>query len=250
MTDNATYRPKTILKKYDLRFKDGKMFFVPVEDEQPKSQEKNMEQEKPHQPSKYTLPPRVLEKTLAAITPEVRTRFLELLKTRLANLQIDPSAASGEKPLTEEDEDKVIKSIKKALITTYAERRKLNATMMEQYANLTADPPDKIPVEVTAALNHLLEEQDLVAYIARIVTDRRIYGSDRSIFSSGFLRFEVPYNTVLSTETFNYGLQKVLWIQYREGENTKEVSILGGSIFGGPNRQNVTRAYELLQRPR
>ena len=39
-----------------------------------------------------------------------------------------------------------------------------------------------------------------------IVTDRRIYGSDRSIFSSGFLRFEAPYSTVVSTESFNYGL--------------------------------------------
>ena len=165
MTDNATRKPKTILKEFELRFKDGKPFLIPTEDQQAKKPEKNIEPERPHQPNKYTLPPRVLVKALAGILPGARLRFLELLKIRLANLQIDPSAASGEKPLSEEDEEKVAQTIKKAAIATYAEVRKNNAIMMEKLADLTADPLNKIPAEVTDALNHLLEEQDLATYI-------------------------------------------------------------------------------------
>jgi hypothetical protein len=81
-----------------------------------------------------------------------------------------------------------------------------------------------------------------------VVTDRRIYGTASTILGSGSLRFQVPYNSVLDSECFNYGVQKTLWIQYRERENIKEVSILGGSIFGGPNSRYVTHADELVRK--
>lgn len=76
-----------------------------------------------------------------------------------------------------------------------------------------------------------------------VVTNRRIYGSGSSIFGAGSLRFEVPYNAIIGKETFNYILWKVLWIQYREAEKTKEVSIMGNP----PNYQHIKYAYNLLQ---
>jgi len=77
------------------------------------------------------------------------------------------------------------------------------------------------------------------------VTDQRVYGSASSILGGGSLRFQVPYSAVLAAESFNHGLQKVLWIKYREGEKIKEVSILSGS-----HSHNVTSAYDLLQKTR
>src|SRR4030066_1267199 len=75
-----------------------------------------------------------------------------------------------------------------------------------------------------------------------LLTNRRIYGS--SIFKTDSLRFQVPYDALLVTETFNFILWKVLWIQYREIEKIREVSIMCTPF----NSYHITRAHELVQK--
>jgi hypothetical protein len=77
------------------------------------------------------------------------------------------------------------------------------------------------------------------------VTDRRVYGVGSGIFGGGSLRFQVPYDAVLSTESFAYGLQKAVWIEYQEAEKTKEVSVLSGS-----HSNSINSLYNQLQKTR
>jgi hypothetical protein len=77
------------------------------------------------------------------------------------------------------------------------------------------------------------------------VTNLRVYGSASSILGGGSIRFQVAYDAVIAAETFNYGLQRVLWIKYQEGGKVKEVSILSGI-----HSQNVSSVYDSLQKTR
>jgi hypothetical protein len=81
-----------------------------------------------------------------------------------------------------------------------------------------------------------------------VLTNRRIRGSPQaSIIPTKLLlfkaQFEVPYDTILATEQFGYLVNKALWIQYRDAEKTKEVSIICSPRISG----NISRAYELIQ---
>ena len=75
-----------------------------------------------------------------------------------------------------------------------------------------------------------------------VLTNKRIYGI--SSFS-GKPRFDVPYNVVTSKESNKYNFFRVLYLQYREDKNAKEVAIMGGPT----NYSNVARAYELIPAP-
>lgn len=87
-----------------------------------------------------------------------------------------------------------------------------------------------------------------------VLTDRRIYGvpngigliPTRLLLFKDKASFQVPYSTIVSTESFNYLLWKVLWIQYREGEKTKEVSVMCNPA----NYQHLVQAEDILQRER
>lgn len=75
-----------------------------------------------------------------------------------------------------------------------------------------------------------------------VLTNKRIYGL--SSFS-GKPRFDVQYNAITSKENTKYNFFRVLYLQYRENKNAKEVSIMGGPT----NYSNVARAYELIPAP-
>jgi hypothetical protein len=74
-----------------------------------------------------------------------------------------------------------------------------------------------------------------------VLTNRRIYGS--SIFSADSLRFQVPYEAILATESFNFIFWKVVWIQYRDVKKIREVSIMCNPF----NSYHIARVYNLLQ---
>jgi hypothetical protein len=71
------------------------------------------------------------------------------------------------------------------------------------------------------------------------LTNRRIYGVASF---SGKLRFEVSLKAITYSENTTFALFKVLYIQYREGERIKEVSIMGNFA----NYCNIARACELI----
>jgi hypothetical protein len=75
-----------------------------------------------------------------------------------------------------------------------------------------------------------------------VLTNKRIYGVPQGPFFKGKARFHVPYDSIISIEQFSLHINKVLWIQYREAEKTREVSI----ICYGLNSQHASQAYELL----
>ncbi len=82
--------------------------------------------------------------------------------------------------------------------------------------------------------------------ITRIVlTDKRIIGEPKTTGTLPFFKdkagFEVPYNSIVSTERFGFFLNKGLYIRYRDAENTKEVSIVSSG-------QNISRADEIVKR--
>ncbi|MGD0978846.1 MAG: hypothetical protein ABR962_06845 [Candidatus Bathyarchaeia archaeon] len=84
--------------------------------------------------------------------------------------------------------------------------------------------------------------------ITRIVlTDKRIIGEPKRIGNLQFFRdkagFQVPYNSIVSTERFSFFLNNGLYIQYRGAEKTQEVSIISSN-------QNISQAYELIQKAR
>jgi hypothetical protein len=76
-----------------------------------------------------------------------------------------------------------------------------------------------------------------------VLTSRQIYGVPKGPFFKDKARFQIPYTNVVSSEQFKYYLHKVLWIQYRDAEKTKEVSI----ICYAPNSEHASQAYEILQ---
>jgi hypothetical protein len=82
--------------------------------------------------------------------------------------------------------------------------------------------------------------------ITRIVlTEKRIIGEPKRVgnlpLSKDKAGFQVLYNSVTSTERFSFFLNKGLYIQYRDAEKTKEVSIISSD-------QNISQAYELIQK--
>jgi len=83
-----------------------------------------------------------------------------------------------------------------------------------------------------------------------VLTDRRIYGHPKgSLVPTEMIpfkskaRFQVPYETIVAKERVSYGLQNGVWIQYREEDRLREVSILCSPI----NPHQVSRIWELLQ---
>jgi hypothetical protein len=78
------------------------------------------------------------------------------------------------------------------------------------------------------------------------LTNQQIYGL--SIFNNS-IRFQVPYPTILATETFDYSLNlgpwKVLWIKYMTPEKIKEVSIMCFAT----NSSNITEALKIISSP-
>lgn len=83
-----------------------------------------------------------------------------------------------------------------------------------------------------------------------VLTDERIYGFPKGSLAPTELlpfkskaQFQVPYEAILATEQISVGLQKGVWIQYREEGKLKEVSILCSPI----NSHHISKIYELLQ---
>jgi hypothetical protein len=78
-----------------------------------------------------------------------------------------------------------------------------------------------------------------------ILTDKRIYGEPKTTGTLQFFKdkagFEVPYNSIVSTERFSFFLNKGLYIQYRDAEKTKEVSIISSG-------QNISGADEIIKK--
>jgi hypothetical protein len=56
-------------------------------------------------------------------------------------------------------------------------------------------------------------------------------------------RFEIPYNSIISEEIFDYMLWKVLWLRYQEAQKTPEVSIMCTIS----NHQNITNIHNLIE---
>jgi hypothetical protein len=81
-----------------------------------------------------------------------------------------------------------------------------------------------------------------------VLTNRRIYGkpTGRALFFKDKVRFEVPYRAIVAIEQFTFSLRKALWIQYRDGEKVKEISIMC-SIF---NNQHIPHSYDTVQNAR
>ena len=73
-----------------------------------------------------------------------------------------------------------------------------------------------------------------------VLTERCISGYSSFTNST---RFQVPYEAITATELFDYLLWKVLWIQYREKEKTREVSIMGTVT----NHRQITQAFNLVR---
>jgi len=81
------------------------------------------------------------------------------------------------------------------------------------------------------------------------LTNRGIYGSPKGFLALPFkssAEFQVPYNTILAVEHVSLGLWKGVWIQYRDENKTKEVSILCDLT----NSHHIPKVYELLQAAR
>jgi hypothetical protein len=72
-----------------------------------------------------------------------------------------------------------------------------------------------------------------------VFTNRRISGY--SSFTNS-LRFQVPYEAIISEEVFAYMLWRVLWIQYQDGAKTREVSIM----CTAGNHEHIAKAYDLI----
>jgi hypothetical protein len=82
--------------------------------------------------------------------------------------------------------------------------------------------------------------------ITRIVlTDKRIIGEPERVGTLRFFKdkagFQVPYNSIVSTERFSFFLNKGLYIQYRDAERTKEVSIISSG-------RNISQVYGVIQK--
>ena len=82
------------------------------------------------------------------------------------------------------------------------------------------------------------------------MTNRRIYGFPKgSLIPTKLLpfkssaQFQVPYDTILAMEQVSLGLWKGIWIQYRDGNQSKEISIL----CSAGNYHDISKAYDLLQ---
>lgn len=76
-----------------------------------------------------------------------------------------------------------------------------------------------------------------------VLTDKQINGvpKGRFPFFKDKAGFQVPYNNIVAIEQTGFFLNKALWIQYREAETTKEISIICDA-------QHVSRMYALLEK--
>ncbi|MCJ7631979.1 hypothetical protein MUP77_06245 [Candidatus Bathyarchaeota archaeon] len=86
----------------------------------------------------------------------------------------------------------------------------------------------------------------LAKNITRIVlTDKGISGEPQTIGNLSFFKdkagFQVPINSIALIERFSFFLNKGLYIQYRDAERTREVSIISSD-------QNLSQIYELIQK--
>jgi hypothetical protein len=70
-------------------------------------------------------------------------------------------------------------------------------------------------------------------------------GQKLSGFSSfnNSLRLQVPYSAIANAEVFDYLMWKGLWIQYREAEKMREVSVMCTLT----TYENIIRANEVMQ---
>ena len=75
------------------------------------------------------------------------------------------------------------------------------------------------------------------------VTNRRVCGASAHSLSDS-MRFQVPFGAILAKEKFKFGLWTVVWVQYREGEKIKEVSIMCTTF----NAHNIEKTYDLLEK--
>lgn len=83
-----------------------------------------------------------------------------------------------------------------------------------------------------------------------VLTDKRIIGLPKGTLYptkllpfKGLAQFQVSYETILTTELISFFFQKGVWIQYREEDKRKEVSILCSPV----NSHHISKTYELLQ---
>ena len=82
------------------------------------------------------------------------------------------------------------------------------------------------------------------------LTDRKIYGLPKgSLIPTKLLpfkssaQFQIPYDSILAIERVSFGLWKGFWIQYRDQNQTKEISILCSTS----NYRDASKAYDLLR---
>jgi hypothetical protein len=116
---------------------------------------------------------------------------------------------------------------------------------------MSAEPQEKElysfgPMGVRICFSHPSFFTPVARNITRIVlTDKRIYGEPKTTGNLPFFKdkagFQVPYNSIVSTERFSFFLNKGLYIQYRDAEKTREVSIISSG-------QNISKADEIIQK--
>ncbi|MFH1176181.1 MAG: zinc ribbon domain-containing protein [Acidobacteriota bacterium] len=82
-----------------------------------------------------------------------------------------------------------------------------------------------------------------------VLTNQRLCGLRRhSVFflrhrgKDGELVFNVPWNAVVAYKAGEMLVNKTLWVQYREGEALKEVSIIAAAL----RHQHVQRSLEIM----
>jgi len=56
-------------------------------------------------------------------------------------------------------------------------------------------------------------------------------------------RFEIPYNSIINQESFDYMLWKVLWIQYQDTQKTSETSIMATAT----NHQHILNIQNIIE---
>lgn len=82
------------------------------------------------------------------------------------------------------------------------------------------------------------------------ITNQRIYGSPKGSFVPSRLlpfknsaEFSIPIDSIVKIEQVGLGFWKGFWVQYRDGNENHEISILSSP----GNRHDVEKAYDLLQ---
>jgi zinc-ribbon domain len=71
------------------------------------------------------------------------------------------------------------------------------------------------------------------------LTDQRISGYSTPTKP----RFEIPYNSIIGMEPFDYMLWKVLWLRYQDAQKVAEISIMGTAT----NHQHIINIQNIIE---